>query len=203
MKKAFLFSLALVFLALASDTVRAQNKDEKKPEPTTTTVDAWREAAPLSEQPGYVTAEPNEASEVAESNQQIEKRISDLETKLAESLKSSDSATLRRLLADDFVPVGRNIAESQTGKIGFIDWILKNGEHKSFAVEKMKVRVYGADTAIATVQYKKAATAATAANAATASNGATDAGFVATDVWVKRGNFWQVASHHISPLPKP
>lgn len=197
MKKAFIFSLALVFLALASDSVRAQNKDEKKPEQTTTTVDAWREAAPLNEQPGFVTAEPNEASEVAESSQQIEKRISDLETKLAESLKTSDSATLRRLIADDFVPVGRNIAESQTGKNGFIDWVLKNGEHKSFAVEKMKVRAYGTDTAIATVQYKKAATTSATPTAAT------DAGFVATDVWVKRGNFWQVASHHISPLPKP
>lgn len=198
MKKAVLFSLALIFLTLASDSAQAQNKDdEKKPQPTTTTVDAWRDAAPLSEQSGVVTAAPNEASEVTESSQQIEKRISALETELSESLKKSDSESLRQLLADDFVPVGRNLTEKQTGKNGFIDWVLKNGEHKSFAVEKMKVRVYGTDTAIATVQYKKATDGATVAPAAT------DGGFVATDVWVKRGNFWQVASHHISPVPKP
>jgi ketosteroid isomerase-like protein len=195
MKKVILSSLALIFLTLASDSIHAQNKDdEKKPQPTTTTVDAWREAAPLNEQPIVVTAAPNEASEAAESNQQIEKRVSDLETRLAESLKTSDSATLRQLLADDFVPVGRSVLESQTGKNGFIDWVLKNGEHKSFTVEKMKVRVYGTDMAIATVQYKKVTSGAPAA---------TDGGFVATDVWVKRENFWQVASHHISPLPKP
>lgn len=196
MKKAILFSLTLIFLTLASHSIRAQNKDdEKKPQPpTTTTVDAWREAAPLNEQSGVVTAAPNEASEVTESSQQIEKRISALEISLSESLKKSDSEALRQLLADDFVPVGRNLAEKQAGKNGFIDWVLKNGEHKSFAVEKMKVRVYGTDTAIATVQYNKIANGAPAA---------TDGGFVATDVWVKRGNFWQVASHHISPVPKP
>ena len=196
MKKAILFSLALIFLTLANDSVRAQNKDdEKKPQPaTTTTVDAWREVAPLSEQPMVVTAAPNEASEVAESNQQIEKRISALETALSESLKKSDSEALRQLLADDFVPVGGNLTGKQAGKNGFIDWVLKNGEHKSFAVDKMKVRVYGTDTAIATVQYNKITTGTPAA---------TDGGFVATDVWVKRGNFWLVASHHISPLPKP
>ena len=202
MRKVFLFSLALTFLVLANDSIRAQNtdKDEKK-QPTTNTVDAWREAVPLSEQPIVVTAEPNEASEVTESSEKIEKRVADLEMKLAESLKTSNSGSLRQLLADDFVPVGRNIAESQTGKTGFIDWILKNGEHKSFAVEKMKVRVYGPDMAIATVHYKKVTNEAPAAP-----NGlpvASDAGFVATDVWVKRGNFWQVASHHISSLPKP
>lgn len=195
MKKVFLFSIALIFLTLASDSVRAQGtqkKEDEKKQPTTT-VDAWREAAPLAEQPaGIVIAAPNEDSEVVESAQQIEKRITYLEEKLAESLRTSDSATLRQLLADDFIPVGRNIAEAQTGKNGFIDWVLKNGEHKAFTVEKMKVRVFGTDTAIATVQYKK-----------TAGDGTIIGGFVATDVWIKRGNFWQTATHHISPLPKP
>lgn len=197
MKKAVLFSIALIFLTLASDSIRAQvtqKKEDEKKQPTTT-VDAWREAAPLAEQPaGVVTAAPNEDSEVTESAPQIEKRITYLEEKLAESLKMSDGNALRQLLADDFVPVGRNIAEAQTGKNGFIDWVMKNGEHKAFAIEKMKVRVFGTDTAIATVQYKKVSNDGTTV---------VDGGFVATDVWIKRGNIWQAASHHISPLPKP
>ena len=197
MKKIIIFSLTLIFLTLASDSVVAQStekNDEKKQQPTTTTIDTWRQAAPLGEQPAVVvTAAPNEASEAVETSQQIEKRIANLELKLAESLKTSDSEALRDLLADDFIPVGRNLSESKTSKNGFIDWILKNGEHKSFTVEKMKVRVFGTDVAIATVQYKKESNAASVA---------TDAGFVVTDVWVKRGNFWQLASHHISPLLK-
>ncbi|CAN5678467.1 hypothetical protein BH20ACI4_BH20ACI4_29120 [soil metagenome] len=196
-KKIILLSLALIFSALANDSIQAQSTektDEKKEQPTTTTVDAWRVATPLSEQHFVVTAAVNEASEVEESSRQIEKRVTDLEMKLAESLKTSDSDTLRQILADDFVVNGRNLAESRSTKNGFIDWILKNGEHKSLTVENVKVRVFGPDTAIVTVQYK---------NVSNGAAGATDAVFVATDVWVKRGNFWQVASHHISPLTKP
>ncbi|MEO6588782.1 MAG: nuclear transport factor 2 family protein [Pyrinomonadaceae bacterium] len=196
-KKIILLSLALIFSALANDSIQAQSTektDQKKEQPTTTTVDAWRVAAPLSEQPLVVSAAVNEGSEVEESSRQIEKRLTDLEMKLAESLKTSDSDTLRQLLADDFLPVGINLSESKTSKNGFIDWILKNSEHKSLAAENVKVRVFGTDTAIVTVQYKKVSNGVA---------GATDAVFVATDVWVKRGNFWQVASHHISPLTKP
>ena len=194
MKKIILLSIAFIFLTIAGDTVHAQvtEKKEEEKKPTTTTVDAWREAVPSSEQPAVITIPVNDVSEISETSRKIEERITDLETKLAESLKTSNSGMLRQLLADDFVPVGRIIADGQTGKNGFIDWVLKNSEHKMFTVEKMSVRVYGTNTAIASVEYKKVSN----------DGAATGEVFVATDVWIKRANLWQLVSHHITLLPK-
>lgn len=189
MKKVFLLTIALIFLTLSSEMVCAQVPGKKEPEankPTSTSIDAWREAIPQNEESTVVTAAKNEVPEVAESSQQIEKIVTDLELKLAESLKMNDSATLKLLLADNFVPVGNNITKAQTGKNNFIKWALKNAERKSLSIEKITVRVFGSDTAIATVIFKK-----------DPQNAAAD-GFVATDVWVRTGNSWQAASHHIS-----
>lgn len=190
MKKGILLSIALIFLTLAGGSARAQIKEEEKKQPTTKTIDVWRDAMPQNEVPGVVTAAETDEPEVLESSRQIEKRITDLEMKLAESIKTNDSVMLKQLLADGFVPVGGTITEKQANKTAFIKMALKNPEFKTRTVEKITVRVFGSDTAIATVEYKNEP------------QSATDGGFVATDVWVRSGNMWQAASHHISRMPK-
>jgi ketosteroid isomerase-like protein len=186
----------LLLAGLANLTVYSQDKD--KPEkPTTTTVDAWRTALPVNETPAgstqsQVPAEPSE-SKTAESAAEIEKTILDLEKTMLEALRNRDAAALQTLLANDFLLSGINIGGTQTDKTRFINWVVKQFELKTFAVEKTALRV-SASTAIVSYNYKRQASI----------NGtAADGDFVVTDVWVKRGREWLLIAHHISPLPKP
>ncbi len=197
MQKMILFITALFLIASASINAAAQGTEKKEGEKTTT-LDAWRQAVPESEQnpnaqPVVVMEESRDNIEAEETAAQTEKRILELERRLMEALKQRDSVALKQLLAKDFVPAGVNIAESKADKINYIDWAQKSLELKSYNVEKIMVRVYET-TAIATVQYKQQATVG-----GTPSNG----DFIATNVWIKRGKRWQAVSQHISQLPKP
>lgn len=185
----------LLLLTSASVGARAQATEKKETQKKeTTTIDAWREALPSSEQSPYAVAdESKDNAEEEEAAAEIEKRVIDLELKLMEALKRRDSVTLKSLLADDFLPAGVNIVGSQSGKTRYVSWALKNLELKSYDIEKITVRVYAA-TAVATVHYKRQAAIG---------GSPSDGDFVATDVWVKRGKLWQAVSHHISELPKP
>ncbi len=188
----------ILLVTLANLTAFSQDKDKKEPEkPTTTTVDAWRTALPVSENPAGTTQtqtpeETNEAKPV-ETAAEIEKAVLDLERRLLEALRTRDSATLKSLLANDFLLAGITIAGTKSDKIRYIDWTVKNFELRAFAVEKTMVRVSPA-MAVVTYNYKRQANIAGAA---------ADGDFVVTDVWVKRGNDWLLIAHHISPLPKP
>ena len=197
MQRMILFITALFLIASANIYATAQTTEKKEGEKTTT-LDAWRQAIPEGEQnanaqPAVVMEESKDNIEAEETAGQTEKRILELERRLMEALKQRDSVALKQLLANDFVPVGTNIAVLKVDKTNYIDWAQKNLEFKSYNVEKITVRVYDT-TAIATVQYKQQSTAGS-----TTSNG----DFIATNVWVKRGKRWQAVSQHVSQLPKP
>lgn len=183
----------ILLLTLANLTANAQDK-EKTEKPKTTTVDAWRNALPVSEQPP-TSASTDESSvpEVAETPAEIEKKVLALEKNLMEALKTRDSAALKNLLADDFLLAGINIAGTKSDKIRYIDWAVKNLELKTYILDKTVVRAFPT-TAIVTYSYKRQANIG-----ATPSDGE----FTVTDVWVKRGERWLAISHHISPSPKP
>lgn len=190
---------ALLLVTSANVIVRAQSTEKKEDaKPQTATVDAWRQALPASEEtdtpPIVVMDEARDNIEARETPAQIETRIRELEGRLMEAFKQRDSAALKQLLADDFLPAGAaNITEAQTDKTRFIDWALKNPELKSYAAEKTKVRVFPASTAVVTTYYKQQ----------TMVGGVpTDVDFTATNVWVKRKKQWQVVSHHVSRLPQ-
>jgi hypothetical protein len=190
---------ALLLITFASAGARAQDTEKKEAEKTTT-IDAWRQALPDGNQsantpPTVAMDESKDNVESEETPAQIEKRILDLEKRLMEALKTRDSVTLKRFLADDFILAGMNLTGSaaQSDKIRYIDWALKNLELKSYNLEKTSVRVH-ASTAIVTFNYKRQASVGGAP---------ADGDFIVTDVWVKRGKRWQAASHHISLLPKP
>lgn len=198
MQKMILATTALLLITLTSVSANAQNTDKKEDEkPKTSTVDAWRNALPQSETvdapPAVVMEESKDNVEGAEDEAQIKKRILDLEQRLMEALKQRDPATLKVLLADDFVLAGVNIPGTQPDKTRFIEWAQKKLELKSYNIQKATVRVYPT-TAVVTTSYKRQATIA---------GSPTDGDFIVTDVWVKRGKRWQAVSHHISQLEKP
>ena len=195
MRKMILVTASFLLITIASISAEAQNTEKKETEKTST-VDAWRQALPESEQPDtpiVVMEESRNNVEVKETAEQIETRILDLERRLLEAFKQRDSVTLKQLLADDFMPAGANITESQSDKTRFIEWALKNSELKSYAVEKTKVRVFPSSLAVVTTYYKQQTVVAGVP---------TNVDFIATDVWVKRKKQWQAVSHHVSQLPK-
>lgn len=213
MQKMNLGIILLVLTMLGSVGVQAQSLEKSEADKkNAATVNAWRQALSGSEQPsnaapGIVTEDEqlsNAAPAVVmeestdnvearrETAAQIEKRILDLEGRLTEALKQRDSVALKQLLADDFIPAGVNITESQSDKNRFIEWALKNLQLKSYAVEKITVRSYRT-SAVVTTHYKPLATVA---------GSPSDANFVITNVWVRRGKIWQAVANHVSQLPK-
>lgn len=187
---------ALLVAAAANLTIYAQDKKETE-KPTTTTVDAWRTALPTGENPAGSTrpSVPEEANEppTLESAAEIEKIVLDREKRMLEALKARDSATLKSLLAEDFLLTGIAIAGTKPDKIRYLDWAAKNFELRAFVIGKTAVRVSAA-TAVVTYNYTRQANVAGASS---------DGDFAVTSVWVKRGNEWLVIAHHISPMPKP
>lgn len=190
---------ALLFITLASASVRAQGTEKKETEKTTT-IDAWKQALPDGDQSAdtplkVAMGDSKDNVESEETPAQIEKRILDLERRLMEAVKLRDAAALQRFLADDFILAGMNLTgtAAQSDKTRYIEWALKNLELKSYNLEKTTVRVYSS-TAIVTFNFKRQASVA---------GSPADGDFIVTDVWVKRGKRWQAASHHISLLPKP
>jgi len=199
MQKMILVITTLLLITSASISAFAQNPEKKETEKKEgTTADAWRKALPASEQtsdtaPEVIMEESRNNIEAKETAAQIETRILDLQQRLIEAVKGRDWVALKQLLADDFMPAGANIPESQSDKTHFIDWATKNSEIKSYAVEKTKVRVYPSSLAVVTTYFKQK----------TVVDGvSSDADFIATDVWVKRRKQWQAVSHHVSQLPK-
>jgi ketosteroid isomerase-like protein len=185
-------------MTLASVSASAQGTEKKETEKTT--LDAWRQALPDSDQsantpPTVAMDDSKDNVESEETPAQIEKRILDLERRLMEALKLRDSVALKRFLADDFILAGMNLngTAAQSDKIRYIEWALRNLELKSYNLEKTTVRVYPS-TVIVTFNYKRQAIVA---------GSPADGEFIVTDVWVRRGKRWEAASHHISPLPKP
>ncbi len=197
MHKIILAIAVFTLITLANLSTQAQDKEKKETEkPKTTTVDAWREALPATEQsptnPTSVTEQSNN-EETVETSAEIETKVLELEKRLLEALKGRDSATLKTLLADDFLLAGINIAGAKSDKIRYINWALKNLELKSFILDKSSVRT-SPTMAIVSYNYKRQANIGGAPS---------DGDFVVTSVWVKRANQWLAVSHHISPLPKP
>lgn len=182
----------LLVLTATNFTTQAQDK-EKNDKPKTTTVDAWRTALPVSEQPTpSPSTDESSVSEVSETPAQIEKKVLALENQMLEALKMRDAATLKKLLADDFLLAGINIPGTKVDKVRYIDWAVKSYELKNYVLDKSIVRAFPT-TAIVTYNIKRQANIGTVS---------ADGEFTVTDVWIKRGEQWLAISHHISPTQK-
>jgi ketosteroid isomerase-like protein len=124
-------------------------------------------------------------------NARIEQELRQLEREWDGAIVRKDTATLDRILSDDFVYI-----DSVGGINPKADIIqgLKNSEAviEPFETEDVVVRVYG-NTAILTGRFTQKATY----------KGQTFTGqFRYTDVYVKRENRWQAVSAHASRIPE-
>lgn len=193
MQKITSITVIMLFLALANLTANAQ-KNEEDNKPKTTTIDAWRNSMPTSEQPAETAIEqPSTVSEIVDAPADIESKVLALEIKMMEALKARDAATLKGLMADDFLLAGLSIGGSNSDKVRYISWAVKKLALKSYVLNKVFVRLF-TTVAIVTFNYGRQANIGAVA---------ADGDFTVTDVWSKHGDQWLLISHHISPSPKP
>jgi len=119
----------------------------------------------------------------------MEKLFLDLETQWMTAWKNKDVATVRKILSDDFTLTS---SLSSGGLVDKEGWIAKLAIYdcKAFRFDKIQVRVYD-NTAVVNSWFHQDATA----------NGKDWSGnFLITDIWVKKGEYWQVVARHASWL---
>ena len=119
----------------------------------------------------------------------MEKLFLDLETQWMTAWKNKDVATVRKILSDDFTLTS---SLSSGGLVDKEGWIAKLAVYdcKAFRFDKIQVRVYD-NTAVVNSWFHQDATA----------NGKDWSGnFLITDIWVKKGEYWQGVARHASWL---
>ena len=119
----------------------------------------------------------------------MEKLFLDLETQWMTAWKNKDVLTVRKILSDDFTLTS---SLSSGGLVDKEDWIAKLAIYdcKDFRIDKMQVRVYD-KTAVVNSWFHQDASA----------NGKDWSGdFLITDVWIMKGEYWQVVARHASWL---
>jgi ketosteroid isomerase-like protein len=111
-----------------------------------------------------------------------------VEQELIDAMDKQDAATLDRTIADDFVIAGETLSDKLGDKKLYLADCLASGqvEGGSASYDRMKLRVYG-NTAIVTSIFKYQVTIA----------GKDYSGaFLATRVWVKNSEQWQLVNVH-------
>ena len=119
----------------------------------------------------------------------MEKLFLDLETQWMTAWKNKDVVTVRKILSDDFTLTS---SLSSGGLVDKEDWIAKLAIYdcKEFRFDKIQVRVYN-NTSVVNSWFHQDANA----------NGKDWSGdFLITDVWVMKGDNWQVVARHASWL---
>jgi ketosteroid isomerase-like protein len=119
---------------------------------------------------------------------EIEKEIDRVEQDLADAVTHQDAISLNHIIADDFLIVGESLADKLGDKKLYIGDCLASGpiEDGSASYDRLKLRVYG-ETAIVNSVFKSQVTI----------EGKDYGGaFLATRVWVKNGEQWQLVMVH-------
>lgn len=182
---------------LLSGAAFAQQKpaeaDSSKPKPTT--LDAWRQALPQGEAAPAApaagdTAAASDDGRTKETTADIERKLSALEGKLMEAVKTKNGVVLQQLLADDFQMTGSEMPRAALGKIQTIQSVTRDWQIAAYDLKKTLIRVYG-EIAVVSAWYEQQA-----AIKGRPMNGV----FLVTDVWLKRGEEaeWRVVSRSLS-----
>lgn len=116
------------------------------------------------------------------------KRIKELNAKLLGTYSTRDTATLAKLLADDFVII--TVHGAQLPKSQFLEGVAQTGTDISFKVESQEVKLFG-NAAILTVF--GSSTVTDSESTSTKAN-------CYTDVLIKKDGIWKIVNAHISLL---
>src|SRR5690348_3806565 len=113
----------------------------------------------------------------------VERTLMQMEREFAQANMKNDTATIDRILADDFDSI--DYEGNSLSKAGYIGDIKSGGSRtQSFKMGPMKVRIFG-DTAVVIGSYEEKSTYKFKD---------TSGKYSFTDVWVKRGGDWQIVA---------
>lgn len=189
--QSFNFFAAALTLVVLSQAAAAQDKGKETQKPTTSTVDAWRQALP----PEAETTGMPEASAAdtrrGDSREASEKTLLALERKWMGALQQRDASALSQLVSQDFTLVSPRLVVAAGDRDKYFQHAMRDLSLTSYEFEGVTVRLYGR-TAVVSGRLRQSASAA-----------GEDWGgaYLFTDVWVSRDGAWQVVSRHTSPLP--
>jgi len=128
-------------------------------------------------------AEPATAPAPTENVQEV---IAGLEQQWVTAILAKDTATVDRLLSDDFIGTTDNLRYTKSEALDDVT----GGMHEVLALNDVEVRVFG-DTAIATMKQTEKST-----HVGVDYNGS----YLFTDVWVKRDGQWRAVASHGSRI---
>jgi ketosteroid isomerase-like protein len=131
---------------------------------------------------GGASAGQNAAATPATPTKNVPEVISALERDWVKAIVAKDSATVDRLIANDFAGTTDDM---RYGKPEALEDV-KNGTHDSLELSGFEIHVYG-NTAIATMNQTEKSKHGT---------GPFDGTYLFTDTWVKRDGQWRAVASH-------
>lgn len=184
------FAAALILAAALSAPAAAQDKGKEAQKPSTSTVDAWRQALPpQAETEG--TPEAPTATRQRDSREASEKALIALERKWMGALQQRDASALSQLISEDFTLVSPRLVTAVGDRDKYFKHAMRDLNLTSYDFEGLTVRLY-VRTAVVSGRLKQSATV---------SGEDWGGSYFFTDVWVSRDGAWQVVSRHLSPTP--
>jgi ketosteroid isomerase-like protein len=137
-------------------------------------------------------AEPSPAAKLAPKvewkTDPNEKELLRAERALMEAIRDRDRAKLERMVAAEFAYTGPLSTGDLTQKGGFVAQMTGGISVQSFSFEKIVVRSFG-DVAIVNTLCRQTGLVA---------GRPWNPEYLYTDVWVKRGDAWQLATRHVT-----
>ncbi|HEY0173607.1 MAG TPA: nuclear transport factor 2 family protein [Pyrinomonadaceae bacterium] len=182
---------ALILAAAPSAPAAAQDKGKEAQKPSTSTVDAWRQALPPQAESEGTPEASAAATQPRATREATEKALLALERKWMGALQQRDASALSQLVSDDFTLVSPRLVVVAGDRDKYFQHAMRDLSLTSYEFEALAVRLYGR-TAVVSGRVKQSATVA-----------GDDWGgsYLFTDVWVSRDGTWQVVSRHTSPAP--
>jgi len=179
---------ALILAAALPASAAAQDKGKEAQKPSTSTVDAWRQALPPQAE---TEGEPEASAAAAQpraTREMTEKALLALERRWMGALQQRDASAMSQLIAEDFTLVSPRLVTAAGDRDKYFQHAMRDLNLTAYDFEGVTVRIYGR-TAVVSGRLSQSADV-----------GGVDWGgtYLFTDVWVSRDGTWQVVSRHLS-----
>lgn len=128
---------------------------------------------------------------MTDASDQIELEITRLEREWIEAIRRQDAPALAHIVADDCL-FARGVPEGQLAdkRLYSEDTLRSVPEEVAYSYDRVRLRIYQQTAIVNSIFKFQAVVAGTEASGA----------YLLTDVWMKRGEGWQVVMRHSSPL---